>query len=111
MDVLSEAEISHRLSGIPEWKRDGKFISRRYAFQSFMEAMAFTNRVAEVAERRNHHPFISIDYKMVTLRLTSWHAGGLTSADFDEAAELDKIYAHGGEGAGGAGSGAEPGRR
>ncbi|MDI3257144.1 MAG: 4a-hydroxytetrahydrobiopterin dehydratase [Kyrpidia sp.] len=111
MDVLSEAEIQRRLSEIPEWKRDGRFISRRYAFKSFTEAIAFTNRVADVAERRNHHPFISIDYKMVTLRLTSWSAGGLTAADFGEAAELDEIYAEGGGGAGGGGTGADPGRR
>ncbi|MCL6627323.1 4a-hydroxytetrahydrobiopterin dehydratase [Alicyclobacillus shizuokensis] len=33
-----------------------------------------------------------MDYKKVTLRLTSWHAGGLTAADFDEAAKVDGIY-------------------
>jgi 4a-hydroxytetrahydrobiopterin dehydratase len=89
---LDEAGIEQRLPRIPQWKRDGKFISRRYAFPTFMEAIRFTNRVAEIAERRNHHPFISIDYKMVTLRLTSWNAGGLTEDDFDEAAEFDQVY-------------------
>lgn len=89
---LSNEEVQQRLSDIPEWSVDEKFISRRYKFGSFADAMAFANKVAEIAEARNHHPFISIDYKVVTLRLTSWHAGGLTDADFEEAKAFDLAY-------------------
>ncbi|MCL6517526.1 MAG: 4a-hydroxytetrahydrobiopterin dehydratase [Alicyclobacillus sp.] len=89
---LTDAEIQAALATVPEWRLEEKTIGRRYRFGSFMDAVGFVNRVAEVAERRNHHPFISLDYKVVTLRLTSWHAGGLTQADFDEAAEFDRLY-------------------
>jgi 4a-hydroxytetrahydrobiopterin dehydratase len=92
MDKLTEPEIAAGMKSLPNWSLDNKAISRRYRFASFMEAIRFTNAVAEEAERRNHHPFISIDYKVVTLRLTSWHAGGLTQADFDEAKDCDEIY-------------------
>lgn len=90
---LSDAEIEARLAQLPGWQRDEQFIRRRFGFSSFPEAIAFVNRVAEVAERRNHHPFISIDYKYVTLRLTTWHAGGLTAEDFEEAQEIESLYA------------------
>ncbi|SFU72282.1 4a-hydroxytetrahydrobiopterin dehydratase [Alicyclobacillus macrosporangiidus] len=94
---LTDDEIQAALAKVPEWRLEEKTIWRRYRFPSFMEAVGFVNRVAEVAERRNHHPFISLDYKVVTLRLTSWHAGGLTQADFDEAAEFDALYGSAGQ--------------
>ncbi|MCL6443158.1 MAG: 4a-hydroxytetrahydrobiopterin dehydratase [Alicyclobacillus sp.] len=90
---LSDVQIQTNLARVPGWTLDGKFITRRYKFPSFPAAIKFVNAVADEAERRNHHPFIAIDYKMVTLRLTSWHAGGLTEADFDEAVAFDALYA------------------
>lgn len=92
MDQLDEAAVVEELSKLSEWKRDGKFIHRRYRFATFLAAIEFVNQVARIAEERNHHPFISIDYKMVTLRLTSWHAGGLTHLDFGEARQFDELF-------------------
>ena len=93
MDKLTDEEIVSLLKSAPEWSLDNKTISRRYRFTSFMDAIRFTNAVADEAERRNHHPFIAVDFRMVTLRLTSWNAGGLTQADFDEAKTCDELYA------------------
>lgn len=89
---LSETEIEARLAQLPEWKLEEKTLSRRFRFESFPDAIHFVNAVADLAEARNHHPFIAIDYRVVTLRLTSWHAGGLTADDFDEAAAADALY-------------------
>ena len=89
---LTDEQIAERLQEVPEWTLEQKLIRRRYKFKSFKDSMAFANQVAEIAEQENHHPFISIDYKVVTLQLTSWHAGGLTEADFEEAKEFDKVY-------------------
>ncbi|WAH37267.1 4a-hydroxytetrahydrobiopterin dehydratase [Alicyclobacillus dauci] len=93
MERLNDEVIRQKLSKLPEWNLEEKLIHRRYRFASFPAAIAFVNRVAEIAEEKNHHPFISIDYKMVTVRLTSWHAGGLTDLDFNEAAYFDTVYA------------------
>jgi 4a-hydroxytetrahydrobiopterin dehydratase len=89
---LTEEEVAKGLTLVPLWALDGKKIHRRYKFADFKGAIAFVNKVADTAERMNHHPFISIDYKFVTLELTSWHAGGLTEADFEEAKNFDAIY-------------------
>ena len=89
---LNPEEVSRKMTEVPEWSLDEKTIVRRYKFASFPDAMAFVNQVAELAEERNHHPFISIDYRVVTLKLTSWHAGGLTEDDFNEALDCDRIY-------------------
>lgn len=91
MHRLDEETILEKLAQLSAWKLDGKFISRRYSFASFQNAMEFVNQVAAIAEEKNHHPFISIDYKVVTLRLTSWHAGGLTPLDFEEASAFNAL--------------------
>ncbi len=92
MDRLTEKEIEEALLVLPHWKLDNKTITRRFQFDTFVGAMEFTNKVAEMAEEQQHHPFISIDYRVVTLRLTSWHAGGLTQLDVDAARKYDELY-------------------
>ncbi len=91
--LLSEEEISNRLKQLSGWKRSGeKWIEKRYNFRQFLTGVQFVNRVAHIAEEMNHHPLIAIDYKRVTLRLTSWHARGLTALDFDSAQKFDAAY-------------------
>jgi 4a-hydroxytetrahydrobiopterin dehydratase len=90
---LTEREIEEKVAAAKGWSReDGKWIVKKYRFGTFLEGIAFVNRVADAAERFNHHPFISIDYKLVTLRMTSWHAGGLTELDFSSAAAFDREH-------------------
>lgn len=90
---LTEEQIEQRIAANEGWKReDGKWIVRKYRFRAFLSGVAFVNRVAEASERIKHHPFISIDYKMVTLRMTTWSDGGLTELDFSAAAEFDRLY-------------------
>ena len=50
------------------WSEDDGALEREFAFDSFPEAIAFVNAVARIAERENHHPWIGIDYRRVTLR-------------------------------------------
>jgi 4a-hydroxytetrahydrobiopterin dehydratase len=57
----------------------------------FAAALAWVNEVGRLAEQRNHHPDINISWNTVTLRLTTHSAGGLTSADVDLAADIDKL--------------------
>jgi 4a-hydroxytetrahydrobiopterin dehydratase len=90
---LSEEQIQAHLPRIPDWKRlDEKWMQRKYKFNSFAAAISFVNRVADLAEEADHHPFISIDYKVVALKISSWHAGGLTKLDFDLAEKFDRTY-------------------
>lgn len=88
MNPLSEAEITERLKGLPEWTREGAQIRRTFTFDDFLGSMAFVNRVAEMAEAANHHPDIDIRYSSVTLTLSTHDAGGLTQRDFDLAAQV-----------------------
>jgi 4a-hydroxytetrahydrobiopterin dehydratase len=90
---LSDEEVSTRLQG-SEWSRDGDAITRTWKVADFTTAVAFVERVAEEAERANHHPDILIhSYNRVTLTLSTHSAGGLTDADFALAATIDGLAA------------------
>ncbi len=92
MNRLNDEEITLSVAGLPGWKLEGKFIVKKYRFREFLYGIAFVNEIAHLSEEKNHHPFISIDYKLVTLRLTSWNAGGLTDLDVALARKYDEIY-------------------
>jgi 4a-hydroxytetrahydrobiopterin dehydratase len=49
------------------------------------------NKVAILAEKADHHPDILIQYKNVTLTLSTHSQGGLTGKDFKLAGEIDAL--------------------
>ncbi|TFE24002.1 4a-hydroxytetrahydrobiopterin dehydratase [Cohnella luojiensis] len=90
--LFNEEELQAGLQELAEWKiEDGKWLVRKRLFGSFRDAVVFVGKVADIAEDMNHHPFIGIDFKRVTLRLTTWNSGGLTSLDIDSAKAYDRL--------------------
>jgi 4a-hydroxytetrahydrobiopterin dehydratase len=86
---VDDAAIRAGLARVLGWARAGRAIERTYRFGDFRAALAFVNRVGELAERQNHHPDITIHYNEVTLTLWSHDAGGVTERDFRLAAAID----------------------
>ena len=74
-----------------DWTETGGALERTFELASFAEAIAFVNRVAELAESENHHPDIAIAYKKVTLRWSTHSAGGITDRDRELAARSDSL--------------------
>ncbi len=67
---------------VPEgWVEVDGALEQTFELSSFPEAIAFVNRVAELAEAENHHPDVTISYKRVTLRWTTHSEGGITDRD------------------------------
>ena len=87
--LLTDSEIAKRLVRLQGWKKEGKFISRTFEFDHFMDAIAFVNEVAEAAERQEHHPDINIRYTTVKLSIQTHSEGGVTEWDFDLAKAID----------------------
>jgi 4a-hydroxytetrahydrobiopterin dehydratase len=65
------------------WTEVDGALERTFQFDSFVEALAFVNRVGELAESEDHHPDIAINYNRVTLRWWTHTAGGVTDRDRD----------------------------
>jgi 4a-hydroxytetrahydrobiopterin dehydratase len=87
--------VTRYAAGVPGWElRDGTSIRRRFRFRDFREAMAFVNRVAELAEAEGHHPDISISYARVRIDLTTHVIHALSDNDFIMAAKIDGLVAN-----------------
>ena len=71
-----------RLVDVPAgWAEVDGALEREFSFDGFPEAVAFVNRVAELAEAERHHPDIALSYRTVTLRWWTHSAGGVTPRD------------------------------
>ena len=70
--------------------KDGKLI-KSFQFPSFMNAINFVNDVANIAERLDHHPIITINWKTVKLSLKSFDVNAITKRDITLAKEIDRI--------------------
>jgi 4a-hydroxytetrahydrobiopterin dehydratase len=81
MALLSKPEIDEQLRTLDGWTRDGDAIRKQFTFKGFPEAVAFVNRLVPEAERADHHPDVTINYKRVTLSWSTHDEGGLTAKD------------------------------
>ncbi len=88
---LSAAEAQDLAQGTPEWMLKDRAIEREFEFEDFQAAIAFVNKVAEVAEEQDHHPDIHISYRNVLLELSTHKIGGLSRNDFILAAKIDQL--------------------
>jgi 4a-hydroxytetrahydrobiopterin dehydratase len=79
------------IAPLPEWKIESGELVRTFQFKDFRAALAFVNRVGELAEKAGHHPDIDIRYNRVRLGLATHDAGGFTEKDFDLAARAEKL--------------------
>lgn len=89
MDKLSESEIKAGIAAAPEWSEVGGEIQRTFQFGDFVRSMEFVNKIADYAERVQHHPDILIRYNKVTLTVSTHDAGGITKSDFELAKAAD----------------------
>jgi 4a-hydroxytetrahydrobiopterin dehydratase len=88
--LLSEQELQSALTGMA-WTRNGGEISRTFTLSSFPAALTFAAAVGHLAERADHHPDILIQYRKVTLTLSTHSAGGLTEKDLSLASEINTL--------------------
>lgn len=88
---LSAKEANNLSTEIPAWYIGKNFIKREFKFDTFRQAIDFTNRVATLAEEQDHHPDICVYYNEVELTLSTHKVGGLTSNDFILAAKIDLL--------------------
>jgi 4a-hydroxytetrahydrobiopterin dehydratase len=90
MKKLEADEVEKVLQDAPGWELAGGKLEREWTFKDFVAAMAFVNRVAEIAESADHHPDIDIRYNRVKLGLVTHDAGGITAKDAEMATRLGR---------------------
>jgi len=92
--IANHLSIHRELVSVPEgWSEVDNALEREFRFDDFVQAIAFVNRVAELAESENHHPDIAVSYSCVTLRWSTHSAGGITDRDRDLAVRSTELAA------------------
>ncbi len=87
--TLDNAAVRAWLKDREGWKHKGKSIFKTFKFDSFRNSIVFVNRVATLADERDHHPDVDIRFDKVTIALSTHSAGGLTPSDLDLAKAID----------------------
>ena len=95
---LSDDELQQGLQSLPEWEVisvDGvKQLTREFSFRNFEQAMAFSNRVGDIAEAADHHPAILTEWGRVRVTWWTHKIKGLHRNDLILAARTDEINAN-----------------
>lgn len=74
------------------WEEKNNSLVRHFKFKNFIEAWAFMNKVALLAEKADHHPDWFNSYNEVEIKLSTHSAGSIiTEKDRALAAEIDKL--------------------
>jgi 4a-hydroxytetrahydrobiopterin dehydratase len=93
---ISDQELKSLMPQIPDWGVvvvDGVMqLRRKFDFSNFERAMAFSNRVGDIAEAEGHHPAILTEWGRVTVSWWSHKIGGLHRNDLIMAARTDEVY-------------------
>jgi 4a-hydroxytetrahydrobiopterin dehydratase len=88
---LSPERIEDLLEVVEGWAaRNGK-LEKGFRFPDFRAAMAFLNRVAEVAEAEGHHPDFCVHYNRVDFTVWTHAIDGISENDFVLAAKIDEL--------------------
>ena len=66
-------------------------LEKEFTFKNFREALAFTNKVGELAEAQGHHPDIGLSWGRVKITIWTHKIDGLTESDFIMAAKIDRL--------------------
>jgi len=74
---------------------DEHHLEKEYRFANFLEALAFTNRVGEMAEDQSHHPDIFLAWGRVKVTIWTHKIDGLTESDFVFAAKCERLESAG----------------
>ena len=75
------------------WPKDQQGrLSKVFKFKNYRKSFAFVSQVSMLAEKKNHHPEIILDFGSVTISLISHDVQKITERDLELATQIDKIY-------------------
>jgi len=88
-ELLGDEAIDQGIAALAGWRRDGDALVRTVELDDFPQAIEVVDRVAEIAERADHHPDIDIRWRTLTFRCSTHSAGGITAKDLTLAGDID----------------------
>jgi 4a-hydroxytetrahydrobiopterin dehydratase len=92
MESAKVQEILGQLQKGWQATHDNSRLERTFEFKGFAPALAFANKVGEIAEKEAHHPDLHIRWGACTVEIWTHKINGLTESDFILAAKTDRAY-------------------
>tara|TARA_B100001094_G_C17650727_1_gene539564 strand:- start:177 stop:509 length:333 start_codon:yes stop_codon:yes gene_type:complete len=91
--MLNEIQISENLAKLNNWSvnDEQKMIFKKFTFKTFNQALKFTNKIGELADKEGHHPDVSLGWGYSLIMLHTHAIKGLSINDFIMAAKIDII--------------------
>ena len=93
MPLLSDDDVDAATRTLDGWERADGALRRSITFGSFLDGIDGVRRVAELAERADHHPDIDIRWRTVNVALSTHSEGGITDKDVELARQIDALFA------------------
>lgn len=88
---LPQNRVEELLAQLDGWRlNDRGHLERTFEFRNFRDALAFANRVGEIAESQRHHPDLHVAWGACTVEVWTHKIDGLTESDFYFAAKVDR---------------------
>ena len=93
---LSSEEIKRFLEKLEgDWHlNDHGHLEKSYVFKNFIDAMSFSNRISQIAEKEGHHPDLFISWGKCRVEIWTHKVNGLTESDFYLAAKIEDESIH-----------------
>jgi len=91
MPVLTDEQVDAAAENLDGWERVDGALRRSVRFGAFLDGIDAVRRVAEYAEREDHHPDIDIRWRTVTFALVTHSEGGITDKDVQMAAQINQV--------------------
>ena len=91
MNALDEKEILDNLSKISKWVYNNGYLEREIEFSKYLDSIEFLNKVAIIAEKQDHHPKLTSNFKSLLIQLTTHDAKGISQKDFQLAEAIDTL--------------------
>lgn len=88
---MSNDQVDAAAASLPGWERTQGALRRSATFGSFLDGIDAVRRVADLAEREDHHPDIDIRWRTVTFALVTHSEGGITDKDVALAGQINQV--------------------
>jgi 4a-hydroxytetrahydrobiopterin dehydratase len=88
---MMNTEISAGIAALTDWQVVNGKLNRTFKFKDFVDAFAFMNKIAIIAEEMGHHPELFNVYNRVVIDLTTHDTGGISMLDIELAKKINSL--------------------
>ena len=88
---LDSAECHELLKSLPSWQINGNSLSKVFKLETYPAGLKFATTCGEIAEEMNHHPDLLVQWRKVTVTISTHSCGALTRLDFEYAGKVEAV--------------------